>query len=73
MKCMVHSKNVLYVKKQNYLCYQHPKSLSKNFKKKQYPDILNCASRVYQRAKIVLRDDEKKCTRSMLLIKHCNI
>jgi len=60
MKCMVYSKYVLYFTKQNYMYYQHPGSLSKNFRKEHFPDILNCAARVYQSAKNNLQDDELK-------------
>lgn len=60
MLCMVHSEQVLYFTKQNYMYYQHPDSLSKNPNKDQYPDILNCASRVYLSAKKRLKEDDKK-------------
>lgn len=58
LKCMIHSEQVLYFKKQNYMYYQHPESLSKNFKNEHFSDILNCAIRVYQYAKSRL--DEKE-------------
>jgi len=60
MLCMVHSEQVLYFTKQNYMYYQHPDSLSKNFNKDQYPDILSCASRVYLSAKKRLKEDDEK-------------
>jgi len=63
MKCMVYSKEVLYFTKQNYMYYQHPDSLSKNFKTEQYPDILNCAASVYRKAKLELQENERKVYR----------
>jgi glycosyltransferase involved in cell wall biosynthesis len=60
LKCMIHSNQVLYFTKQNYMYYHHPESLSKNFRKEHFPDILNCASRVYQCAKNQLEEEELK-------------
>ena len=60
MKCMVYSRQVLYFTKQNYMYYQHPDSLSKNFRNEHFPDILFCAIRVYQCAKNRLEESELK-------------
>jgi glycosyltransferase involved in cell wall biosynthesis len=63
LRCMVHSEKVLYYTKQNYMYYQHPGSLSKNFGRDQYPDILNCAFGVYQTARDELIEDEMRVYR----------
>jgi len=55
---MIYCEQVLYFTKQNYMYYQHPGSSSKNPKKEQYPDILNCAKRVYVTAKNHLEAEE---------------
>ena len=60
MKCMIHSEQVLYFTKQNYMYYQHDESLSRNLSRDQYTDILNCAYRVYDTAKLHLQDEEKR-------------
>jgi glycosyltransferase involved in cell wall biosynthesis len=59
LKCMIYSERILYFTKQNYMYYQHPGSMSKNFGKDHYPDILNCAIEVYETARDELPEDEK--------------
>jgi glycosyltransferase involved in cell wall biosynthesis len=62
-KCMINSTHVLYYSKQNYMYYQHPASISKNFKSEHFPDILICAANVYQCAETRLDEEELKAYR----------
>jgi len=57
-KCMIYSSRVLYYTKENYMYYQHPDSISKNFKSEHFPDILSCAANVYQCAEEHLNGDK---------------
>jgi glycosyltransferase involved in cell wall biosynthesis len=69
LKCMIHSEQVLYFTKQNYMYYQHPESVSKNFRKEHFSDILNCASSVYQCAEDTLEEKELTAYRGYAYLK----
>ncbi|REL38443.1 glycosyltransferase [Rhodohalobacter sp. SW132] len=71
MKCMVYSSNILYYTKKNYLYFQRPGSLSNNVKTEQIPDIIECATNVYECAQNRFTGDKLHSFRDYTIIK-CN-